>query len=137
SDCIFCGDCVTNNPIEDSSFISVEKNNPDLYYDKLYTEFRYIPIEKFIKNDLPLIFNSKIKSRMLDTSKLAFVDNEHNKNLYRKICITDTVQIDKTKHKEVLLTSVDPNDHYEGAQHAYAFILTNEGYKFCGFSTIP
>jgi hypothetical protein len=137
TNCINCSVCVTNTPLEDSLFENFKKNNPENWYEELYEELCYIPIDNFIKNDLLIIFNNKIKPRMLDSSKIAFFDDYHNRNLYQKICISATAKIDKTKHKEVLLTSVDPNNHFEGAQHAYAFILTNEGYKFCGFSTIP
>lgn len=137
TNCIRCDHCVTNTQTEDSLFDIYRSKNEKTWYDKLYTEFCFIPIDKFINEDLNTIFTDNIKSRLLDTSKLNFVDDNHNGKLYSKPCIIGTTKEIKHDFREVLLLSIDPTPKYEGTQFAFAFVKINGQYKFCGFSTIP
>ena len=136
TDCIHCSWCVTNTGTEDSLFEIYRSKNENIWYDKLYTELCFIPIDKFIKEDFDMIFIDKIKTRLMDTSKLNFADDNHNAKLYSKPCIIADKRI-KPDFKEVLLLSIDPTPKFEGAQSAFAFVKINGQYKFCGFSTIP
>lgn len=137
SNCIRCSDCVTNTTKEDSMYNEFEKKNPDTWYDKFYSELSFIPIDKFIKEDLNLIFDPPLKSRMLDTFKIGFHNDEINKKLYVKKCIISTVDLEASKLQEAIVLVIDPSSETEGFQKAFTFIQTKQGYKFCGYSTIP
>lgn len=137
SDCILCSDCFVNTPIEDSVFKEFQEKNPDKWYNKLYYELCYISIDKFLTEDLNLIFNEKVKSRLLDKTKIIYADNNHNSKAYSIKCIIGSSQTAQCEFKEVLLTYIDPTPKFEGSQWSFAFVKTNGKYKFCGFSTIP
>ncbi len=137
SDCIFCSDCVVNTPKEDSIFKEFQEKNPDQWYDKLTSELCYISIDKFLTEDLNLIFNEKIKSRLLDKTKIIYADDNHNSKVYSIKCIIGSLQTAQCEFKEVFLTYTDPTSKIEGSQWAFAFVKTSGKYKFCGFSTIP
>ena len=64
TNCIYCTDCITNTPKEDSLFNNFQKKNPNTWYDKLYSDFCYIPINKFLKEGFVIVFDSisKIKN---------------------------------------------------------------------------
>ena len=137
SDCILCSDCVVNTPTEDSAFKEFQEKNPDLWYDKLYNEFCYVNIDKFLAEDLKLIFNEKVKSRLLDKTKINYADNSHNSKAYTQSCIIGRLQSSQYEFKEVLLSYIDPIPKFEGSQWTFAFVKVNGKYKFCGFATIP
>jgi len=137
TDSILCVWCVTNTQIEDSLFEIFKIKNENIWYEKLYTQFCFISTENFIKEDFEFIFTDKIKTRLLDTTKLNFTDDNHNAKLYLRYGIIGTIQKVKPDFREVLLTSIDPNLNFEGSQFAFAFVKLNGQYKFCGFSTIP
>ncbi len=98
---------------------------------------RSVPFDQFLSVYGPYIFDNKTISRLKDPSKLHFIDNEYNAELYAVPCITTSSGLPSPHHKEVLLTFIDRSPDFEGAQHAFAFIETKEGYKLCGYSTIP
>lgn len=137
AECINCYWCVTNTAKEDTLFEAYRAANEKTWYDKLNTEFCFIPIDNFISGDYDLIFTDNIKSRILDTSKLYFADNKHNFKLYDKPCIIGKNKVKDLDCKEVLLTTIDSTPKLEGAQFAFAFVKIKGRYKFCGFSTIP
>jgi hypothetical protein len=137
ANCIRCSDCVTNTPKEDSMYNEFTKKNPDTWYDKFYSELSFIPIDKFIKEDLNLIFDPTLKSRMLDTSKIGFHNDEINKKLYDAKCIISPIDLKASKLQVAIVLVIDPSSETEGFQKAFAFIQTKQGYKFCGYSTIP
>jgi hypothetical protein len=137
SNCIRCSDCVTNTPREDSLYNKFKNKNPDTWYDKLSSELSFIPIDQFIKEDLALLFDPVLKSRMFDTSKIGFHNDEINKKLYDKKCIISSANLKNSKLQEAVVLVIDPSVETEGLQKAFAFIQTKQGYKFCGYSTIP
>ena len=137
TNCIECSDCVTNTPKEDSLFNDFEKKNPNTWYEKLYSELSYIPIDKFLKEDFTIIFDSFTKTRLLDSSKIRFHDDEVNKGMYDKKCIISSNDLKNAKLLEMFVKVVDPSTETEGMDKAFAFIQTKQGYKFCGYSTIP
>lgn len=83
------------------------------------------------------IFAPPTMARLNDTTKLRFIDNGHNAELYVTSCVAKDMRLRQPHCKEVLLTNIDPSPDFEGAQQAFSFIETKEGYKFCGYSTIP
>lgn len=137
TDCILCADCVVNTPKEERIFKEFQEKNPDQWYNKLYEEYCYINIDKFIKEDLNIIFNEKVKSILLDKIKIQYNNNNHNAKAYNKTCIVGNIMTTQYTFKEVLLTYMDPTPQFEGSQWAFAFVKKNGKYKFCGFSTIP
>ena len=137
TNCIQCTDCVTNTLKEDSLFNDFEKKNPNTWYEKLYSEFSYIPIDKFLKEDLRIIFDSLTETRLLDSSKIRFHDDEVNKGMYDKKCIISSNDLKNAKLLEMFVKVIDPSTETEGMDKAFAFIQTKQGYKFCGYSTIP
>ncbi|MCC3158238.1 hypothetical protein LJ737_13400 [Hymenobacter sp. 15J16-1T3B] len=120
---VYCVDCMRNTAKEQAVWEVYENKNPDTWYDKMYGEFAYIDIDKFIKEDLPLVFNQRIKKRLLDKNKLVFTDQV----LYGG----------QQNMGTVLVTIIDPSDKWEGAQAAFGFVKTKNGYRFCNYSTIP
>lgn len=98
---------------------------------------RLIPFNQFLAVYGPYIFDARTMMRLKDQTKLHFIDNGYNAELYVAPCIQTSSGLKSPQYKEVLLTFVDSSGEFEGAQHAFAFIETKEGYKFCGYSTIP
>ena len=137
--CIQCIDCVTNTPAEATAFETYQKKHPDTWYDTLYGSLGFIPTQAFWQRDGRLIFDAKTKSRLLDPAKLRFAANDHNKAGYVAPCLILPAQAASTPVYEVLLTYIDPYPagRGEGMQKAFAFVKTKQGYKFCGYSTIP
>ena len=137
TECVNCEWCTTNTAKEDTLFEAYKAANEKTWYDKLYTDLCFIPIDKFIGEDYDLIFTDETKSRLLNTSKLYYADNKHNFKLYDKSCIIGKNKVKDLDCKEVLLTTIDSTPKLEGAQFAFAFVKIKGQYKFCGFSTIP
>jgi hypothetical protein len=137
ANCIECSSCVTNTPKEDSLFNNFQKKNPNTWHDKLYSELSYIPIDKFLNEDFTIIFNSFTKTKLLDSSKTRFHDDEINKGMYDKKCIISNTDFKKANLLEMFVKIIVPSTETEGMDKAFAFIQTKQGYKFCGYSTIP
>ncbi|RZJ57809.1 MAG: hypothetical protein EOO55_02535 [Hymenobacter sp.] len=138
--CIACIDCVTNTPAEATAFETYQKKHPNTWYDTLYGSLGFIPTQAFWQRDGRLIFDAKTKSRLLNSAKLRFAANDHNKAGYVAPCLILPAQAASTHVYEVLLTYIDPypgGRGEEGMQKAFAFVKTKQGYKFCGYSTIP
>ena len=137
SACIYCTHCVTNTPKEDSLFNDFRSKNPDAWYEKLNSEYCYIPINKFLSDDFELIFDSITTSKMLKASKISYHDDGHNKGLYKNNCIAKSSELKNSKLLEMFVKVIDYSSETEGLSKAFAFIQTKQGYRFCGYSTIP
>lgn len=127
TDCIRCFGCAFGADSRDT-IISIEQDtpNPTLFsFDHFITRFG------------PEVFSNETLARLLDTTKLTFIDNQYNSGLYTVPCLAKSSDLKNPVHKEVLLLIVDPSPAFEGAQQAFAFMETKDGYKFCGYSTIP
>jgi hypothetical protein len=94
-----------------------------------------IPIDEFLETRLPVIFDPVATERATEFSKLAFHDDTENLDLYFEPCMNRTATY--KGQKEVLILVTDPSKETEGFQLAFSFMETPEGYKFCGYSTIP
>jgi hypothetical protein len=134
--CIQCLDCVTNTPAEVTAFETYQQKHPETWYDTLYGSLVFIPTPAFWQRDGRLIFDAKTKARLLDPAKLRFATNDHHKAGYVAPCL---ILAASAPVYEVLLTYSDPYPagQGEGMQKAFAFVQTKQGYKFCGYSTIP
>ncbi len=127
TDCIRCFVCPPGIDSSGTAF-SIEQDTP---YPTL------IPFDNFLKIYGPFVFGSQTISRLKDTTKLDFIDNQFNFDRYTVPCISKSSGLKDPSLKEVLLLIVDPSPEFEGAQQAFAFIETKDGYKFCGYATIP
>ncbi|MBH8570021.1 hypothetical protein KB206_14115 [Microvirga sp. STS02] len=98
----------------------------------------YVSIDRFIVKLSPRIFDTNTKARLLNSKKLAFnYDNNQNKRLYRYSCVASISEFKSATIPEVLVETVEESSRSGGMQKAFAFIKTKNGYKFCGYSTIP
>lgn len=96
---------------------------------------KLVPIARFLDQGLQDLSRPDAKVRLKDSSKLHFVDDTHNRDLYQAPCMQRPDSL--SRQKEALVRLVDPSDSNEGFQLAFSFMETPEGYKFCGFSSIP
>ncbi len=135
--CVGCVDCLTNTTEEDSKIMAMRHQHPEKWYDMMYGKLCFIDIGRFIRDDLPVILNEETKARLLDESKLHFVDNGHNRGVYDNNCIASVAERKKAVFAEVLVTVMDGGGGSEGMQKAFAFVKTGGSFKFCGYSTIP
>lgn len=96
---------------------------------------KFVPFSRFVQQHLPVIVNTATQARLKDVAKLTFVDDTQNRDLYQASCMQRPDR--DSRQKEVLLLLVDPSQETEGLQQAFSFMETPEGYRFCGYSTIP
>lgn len=137
TNCVYCTDCPTNTRQEDSLFNEYQKKNPKIWYDKLSSEFSYISIDEFLTNDYPLIFDSIVNTRLFNQSKIRFFDEETNKNLYKKNCIINSQALKESTIIQLFVKTIDWSEENEGMDKVFSFIKTKQGYKFCGYWTLP
>ena len=139
TNCIKCSHCVENTTEERKAIDTIEKKNPDAWYDKRYNELSYIPIDRFIKEDFNIVFDKQLKSRFLDESKLIFATGPKTEYTWPERCKNKELENKTSKYYEVLVLYRDPlNKSGDGAsQWAYAFVETAGVFKFFGYSTIP
>jgi hypothetical protein len=97
-------------------------SEPD-WYKKLYEEKIFIPIDKFCKQDYPIIFSKMFIKKLQNGKTIYTVDRYNDEIIY-----------------EVIVTTTKPGEiapEHEGGQYAFQFIKINNGYKFWGIDTIP
>ena len=119
---VHCYLCLENTEKEYERLDYIREHDPD-WYDKLYQKMIYIPRGEFIENDLPLLFNERMKERL--ESRFT---QYHQRDL------------DGALHYEILVTTTDPGEvalTHEGGQHAFLFKKTRTGYRLSEISTIP
>ena len=138
TDCIDCYSCVRNTIEKDSLFSLYQKNNPDVWYDKLNNEFCYISSLKFYNEEFPIMFNDFIKTKIADSTNWRIYDEgEQNRRMFYKECISKNSNIDIAKIKVVSIKTFETTADYEGAAILLSFIETKDGYKFCRYNTNP
>ena len=77
---------------------------------------------------------------MNDSSKVVGHYDEANWLIYSQDCIFKSSDLKEPRVAELFIRISDRNSLYEGFEGgnvAVAFIETNSGYKFCGYSIIP
>src|SRR5690606_1773929 len=118
-DTIRCYLCLENTEHEQKVLEFLRKND-SAWYDKLYDEKIFIPINKFIEEDFDLIFTDE------------FVDI-----LKRNETIFSQHEMDTTDVYEVLVTTTETSLTHEGGQHTFQFKKIDETYKLTEISTVP
>ncbi|HYG38471.1 MAG TPA: hypothetical protein VD908_07635 [Cytophagales bacterium] len=134
---IDCRSCLDNSAKEDSAVTNFKIKNPDSWYDQLYGELVYIPIDKFIEQDFDILFDQDLLSKIKNSSKVIFISRELEKKEGQQY-LTEYIEGDKIPIlHEALVTTVDPSTQYEGEQVVIQFLETNLGLRFYGYTTIP
>lgn len=118
-DTIRCYLCLENTEHE-QKVLEFLRENDSAWYDKLYDEKIFIPVNKFIEEDFDLFFNKE------------FVDI-----LKKGETIYFQREIDTSDIYEVLVTTTEPTLTHEGGQHTFQFRKINGGYKLVEISTVP
>ncbi len=119
SEKIRCYLCLENTNTEQKE-MEILRENDSLWYDKIYDDLIYIPIDSFVKKDFDLIFN-------LEFVKIL----KENETIFHKRII------DGIEYYEILVTTTKPTIGHEGGQHNFQFKKINGKWKFNEIGTIP
>ena len=117
--CLLCVDNTKEEEKELERFMEREQG----WYNKLYAERIFIPIDQFCKNDFPLLFTTAFIEK-LKSGKPTFI----------------LEQINGEKVYEVLIPTSQPEElarGHEGRLHVFQFIKAKNAYKFWGVDTVP
>jgi len=117
---IRCYDCLENTPSE-AQQMNFLRENDSLWYDKIYDDLIYIPIDSFIANDYDILFNPKFINILQENETV--ISSEETNGI---------------KYTHILVTTTPPTAFFEGGQHMFSFEKTTDGdWKFYEISTIP
>ena len=116
---INCYYCIENTVIEQEE-LAVFRETDTLWYDKIYDDLVYIPIDRFIKDDFDIIFDASFL-KILKEKEPKFSKN----------------RIDGIDYYEILVTTTEPTEFHEGGQHSFQFIEIDGLWKFNEIGTIP
>lgn len=120
-DTIRCYLCLENTEHE-LKVLEFLRENDSAWYDKLYDEKIFIPVNKFIEEDFDLFFNEEFV-KILKKGKTIFSKREFD-------------EVDPNAY-EVLVTTTEPTLTHEGGQHTFQFRKINGDYKLTEISTVP
>ena len=119
---IRCLTCLDNTEEENQAMTHYMVTDPD-WYDKLYKERIFVPIDTFCREDYPILFSKKFIKKLLNTKPAYAAEDFDSKKIY-----------------EVIITTAKPGEiapGHQGVLHLFQFIKTSNGYKFWGIDTIP
>jgi len=119
---IRCFSCVDNTEQESKELQKFTETDPD-WYNKLYDQKIFIPLDKFFNEDVPIIFNKDLMGKV-KTGKVNYVERS----------------IGKESFYEIIVATIEPGEFApldEGVLHVFLFVKTADGYKFTGIDTIP
>ncbi|MEP3372060.1 MAG: hypothetical protein ABJO28_08200 [Maribacter dokdonensis] len=117
---IRCYDCLENTPSEVQQ-MNLLRENDALWYDKIYDDFIYIPIDSFIAKDYDILFNQKF-IHMLRENETVISNEAKNGVAFAHILVTTTL----------------PTEFFEGGQHIFSFKKNkNDEWKLNEIGTIP
>lgn len=117
---IRCYDCLENTPSEVQQ-MNLLRENDALWYDKIYDDFIYIPIDSFIANDYDILFDQKF-IHLLRENETVILNEDKNGVAFVHILVTTTL----------------PTAYFEGGQHIFSFRKHEEGvWKLNEISTVP
>lgn len=117
---IRCYDCLENTPSEVQQ-MNLLRENDALWYDKIYEDFIYIPIDSFIANDYDILFNQKF-IHILKENETVIANENKNGVAFAHILVTTTL----------------PTAFFEGGQHIFSFRKHEDGvWKLNEISTVP
>src|SRR5688572_20628636 len=136
---INCDVCLGNGPDKTAELEKKIRETPD-WYEKLNTDWVYIPIDSFIKNDL----NSFLASEFIDqTSVHKYIFQPEPVHLEQEVPshIRSYLVSDKNYFFYKILLTSPPLEANEGNRKQYSPVIrvlqTEKGLKFYGFWTIP
>jgi hypothetical protein len=98
---------------------------------------RFIPIENFLSSYYQSRFNLNLKSRLNDSMNVKAHYDTANLHLYFNQCVSGVKQKNSINIVEFFIKVIEGSNEFEGADVAIAFIETPDGFKFCGYSTVP
>lgn len=116
---IYCYDCLENTPAEMEK-MNLMRDTDSLWYDKIYKDLVYIPIDSFIQNDYDIFFNPKFVQLLKENETLIRYNKESG--------------IDRL---HIYVTTTPPTAFYEGGQHSFSFSKMNDEWKLTEINTIP
>ena len=119
---IRCLSCVDNTESEEKEMERFMTTEPD-WYEKLYTDKIFIPVETFCAQDLPILLTRKLVERMRNAEPA-----------YHAMIL------DGQRVYEAMIPTAEPGEITpgdEGGLCAFQFIETDQGLKFWGLDTIP
>lgn len=116
---IRCYLCLENT-IEEQKELVTLRNKDSLWYEKLYSDLIFIPIDSFLKNDFDLLFNKK------------FVETLKNEKTTFSI-----IEREGVEYCEVLVTTTQPTPFFEGGQHGFQFKKVDTIWMLTAIYTIP
>lgn len=126
NDMIRCYMCLENTEHE-RNVLKYLRDNDSTWYNKIYDEKIYLPINKFIEEDFDLIFTEDFVE-LLKNSETIFSKREFDE---------DGLAADNDDY-EILVTTSKPNIlGEEGGQHDFSFKKNNGIYVLFEISTIP
>lgn len=134
TNCIYCPECLTNTPEEESRLEKFQDSN----YDKLYSDLSYISIDTFLEKDKPLFLNAEIKTKLLNPNNYKIDLEDPISDRFNRSCILSKEEFNSTKVYAVLVTVQKPTSNSEGdLQRKFTFIRTKKGLRFCEYLSIP
>ncbi|QCO35505.1 hypothetical protein [Leptospira interrogans] len=134
TNCIYCPECLTNTPEEESRLEKFQDSN----YDKLYSDLSYISIDTFLEKDKPLFLNAEIKTKLLNPNNYKIDLEDPIPDLFNRSCILSKEEFNSTKVYAVLVTVQKPTfNSEEGSAMKFTFIRTKKGLRFCEYLSIP
>ncbi|WML96048.1 hypothetical protein RBB68_17695 [Leptospira interrogans] len=134
TNCIYCPECLTNTPEEESRLEKFQDSN----YDKLYSDLSYISIDTFLEKDKPLFLNAEIKTKLLNPNNYKIDLEDPIPDRFNRSCILSKEEFSSTKVYAVLVTVQKPTSNSEeGSQRKFTFIRTKKGLRFCEYLSIP
>ncbi len=119
---IRCLSCLDNTEEEEKEMEIYKAAVPD-WYKRLYEEKVYIPVDKFCREDYPIIFTKQFIRKLRDIKPTYAAEDYNGRKIY-----------------EVIVPTLKPGElspGHEGCLHLFQFIKTKSGYKFWGIDTIP
>ena len=117
--CLLCVDNTEQESGELQKFMDTDSD----WYNKLYDQKMYIPLDEFFTEDVPLIFNKDLIGKM-KSLKVKCIERSNEKE---SSCEIPVAAIEPG--------GLAPSD--EGVLYLFLFKKTAVGYKFTGIDTIP
>lgn len=114
---IKCFDCLENTESEGVALTQMKMDDEN-WYERIYSEQIFVPIDKFMVQDYDLIFTPAFV-KILENKPPSYFLTNNNENL------------------EVVVTTVEPSAEFEGMQHVFHFRKEEGAWKFAELSTIP
>ncbi|KAK2617465.1 hypothetical protein CFV95_019605 [Leptospira interrogans] len=134
TNCIYCPECLTNTPEEESRLEKFQDSN----YDKLYSDLSYISIDTFLEKDKPLFLNAEIKTKLLNPNNYKIDLEDPISDRFNRSCILSKEEFSSTKVYAVSVTVQKPTSNSEGdLLRKFTFIRTKKGLRFCEYLSIP